>query len=170
MYGDVMTANVKEIEIPKKPLPLIGEIQTMYHVGKFIFKKPVTVQYPEEKGDIPERFRYRIFLSPESCIGCTLCQQICPNHSIKMEVWDLSSQNTGAHAIKTARGVRENAQNKRHLYPDVNFGTCTVCRNCEEICPTNAIYLTHEFETARTRNSFTYSPQELTMQEKDVIK
>jgi NADH-quinone oxidoreductase subunit I len=63
---------------------------------------------------------------------------------------------------------RENPRNKRKIYPDVNFGTCTVCRNCEEICPTDAIYLTHVFETARTRNSFTYSPEELEKHEEEV--
>ncbi len=163
-----MVATVKEIKIPKKPIPIIGSLETMYSIGRFMFKKPITTQYPEEKGEIPERFRFRIFLSPESCIGCTLCEQICPNHSIKMEVWEVEKEQ--GLVVETKRGARENMQNKRHIYPDVNFGTCTVCRNCEEICPTNAIYLTHQFEDARTRNSFTYSPQELTRQEDDVIK
>ncbi len=36
--------------------------------------------------------------------------------------------------------------------------------------PTDAIYLTHVFETARTRNSFTYSPEELALPEDEVIK
>ncbi len=163
-----MVATIKEIKIPKKPIPIIGSLETMYNVGRFMFKKPITTQYPEEKGEIPERFRFRIFLSPESCIGCTLCEQICPNHSIKMEVWEVEKEQ--GLVVETKRGARENLQNKRHIYPDVNFGTCTVCRNCEEICPTNAIYLTHQFEDARTRNSFTYSPQELARQEDDVIK
>ena len=167
-----MVATVKEVKIPKKPIPVIGSLQTMYNIGRFMFKKPVTVQYPEDKGEIPERFRFRIFLSPEACIGCTLCEQVCPNHSIKMEVWkiDEEAKPKGDVVIETARGARENLQNKRHIYPDVNFGTCTVCRNCEEICPTDAIYLTHQFEDARTRNSVTYSPKELTMQEDEVIK
>ena len=87
-----------------------------------------------------------------------------------MEHWDLDRTGLENNVVQTARGDRKNLQNKRNIYPDVNFGTCTVCRQCEEICPTDAIYLTHEFESARTRNSFTYSPEELTMQEEDVIK
>ncbi len=165
-----MGATVKELKEPKKPVPIIGELQTMYRMGKYMFKKPVTTQYPEEKGKIPERFRYRIFLVPEACVGCSSCERICPNHSIKMEHWDFDRSNLENAVVQTAHGERKNLRNTRNIYPDVNFGTCTVCRQCEEICPTDAIYLTHEFECSRTRNSFTYSPEELTMQEEDVIK
>jgi NADH-quinone oxidoreductase subunit I len=80
-----MVATVKEIKIPKKPVPVIGSLKSMVNMGKYMFTKPVTTQYPEDKGVIPERFRFRIFLVPEACVGCTLCSKICPNHSIKME-------------------------------------------------------------------------------------
>lgn len=148
-----MTIGIKEVEEPKKRVPLVGVISGMATVGKHLFQKPVTLQYPEEKPDLPERFRFRIYLKLDDCVGCTLCEQVCPNGSIKM-------QNV----------QRENPRNKRMIYPDVNFGTCTVCRNCQEICPTEAIYLTHVFETSRTRNSFTYSPEELAMDEDKVKK
>ena len=142
-----------EVKEPKKRIPLIGILSGMISVASHLFRKPVTVQYPEVRPYQPERFRFRISLKLDDCVGCTLCEQVCPNGSIKME-----------------KLVRENPRNKRMLYPDVNFGTCTVCRNCEEICPTTAIYLTHEFETARTKNSFLYSPLELAMDEKEVKK
>ncbi len=148
-----MTIGIKEVEEPKKRVPLVGVISGMATVGKHLFQKPVTLQYPEEKPDLPERFRFRIYLKLDDCVGCTLCEQVCPNGSIKM-------QNV----------QRENPRNKRMIYPDVNFGTCTVCRNCQEICPTEAIYLTHVFETSRTRNSFTYSPEELALDEDKVKK
>lgn len=142
---------IKEIEEPKKQLPLVGSLKGMILVAKHLFQKPATVEYPEIKPYIAERFKFRIFLSLDDCVGCTLCEQVCPNLTIHMQPVD-----------------RENPRNKRKIYPDVNFGTCTVCRNCEEICPTDAIYLTHEFETARTRNTFTYSPQELQHSEDEV--
>lgn len=144
---------IKEVEEPKKSLPLVGILKGIFGVGKHLFQKPVTVQYPEERGYTPERFRFRIFLNMDDCVGCTLCEQVCPNLTIHMQYVD-----------------KENPRNKRKIYPEVNFGTCTVCRNCEEICPTEAIYLTHEFETSRTRNNFTYSPEELGKPESEVIK
>ena len=139
-----------EVKQPKR-IPFIGMLQGMLTVFKHGFQKPVTVQYPEEKETLPDRFKYRIFLSMDDCVGCTLCEQVCPNLTISMQHVE-----------------RENPRNKRKLYPDVNFGTCTVRRNCEEICPTDAIYLTHVFETARTRNSFTYNPEELEKHEEEV--
>jgi NADH-quinone oxidoreductase subunit I len=142
-----------EVKEPRRPIPIVGSISGMVNVARHLFRKPVTVQYPEEKPILPQRFRARIFLRLDDCVGCTLCEQVCPNNSITMQLVD-----------------RENPRNKRKIYPDVNFGTCTVCRNCEEICPTDAIYLTHVFETSRTRNSFTYSPQELALQENEVKK
>ena len=142
-----------EVKEPRRPIPIVGSLKGMLIVGKHLFRKPVTVQYPEVRQELPKRFRFRIFLNLDECVGCTLCEQVCPNGSIHMQSVE-----------------RENPRNKRKIYPDVNFGTCTVCRNCEEICPTDAIYLTHVFETSRTRNSFTYSPEELAMNEDEVKK
>ncbi len=78
-----MVATVKEVKIPKKPIPVIGSLQTMYNIGRFMFKKPVTVQYPEDKGEIPERFRFRIFLSPEACIGCTYASRFVQTTALR---------------------------------------------------------------------------------------
>ncbi len=142
-----------DVKEPGRRIPLVGSLEGVLTVLKHAVMKPVTVQYPEEQAYTPERFRFRIFLNLDDCVGCTLCEQVCPNKSIVME-----------------KVNRENPRNKRMIYPDVNFGTCTVCRNCEEICPTDAIYLTHVFETSRTKNSFLYSPEELAKQEGEVIK
>ncbi|MCL4357244.1 MAG: NADH-quinone oxidoreductase subunit NuoI [Candidatus Thermoplasmatota archaeon] len=141
---------IKEIK-PPRSVPFFGMIGGMFTVFKHAFQKPVTVQYPEKREDQGDRFRFRIYLSTDDCVGCTLCEQVCPNLSITMMLLD-----------------KENPRNKRKIYPSVNFGTCTVCRNCEEICPTDAIYLKGVFETSRTRNSFFYNPLELEKNEEDV--
>jgi NADH-quinone oxidoreductase subunit I len=141
---------IKEVKEPKR-IPIVGSVMGMFTVFKHLFQKPVTVQYPEVKGDIPDRFRFRVYLSTDDCVGCTLCEQVCPNLSITMMNLD-----------------KENQRNKRKIYPTVNFGTCTVCRNCEEICPTDAIYLKEVFETARTKNNFMYSPTDLEKGEDEV--
>ena len=58
--------------------------------GRYLFKKKVTVQYPEEK--TPQSFRFRGLHAlrryangEERCIACKLCEAICPALAISIE-------------------------------------------------------------------------------------
>ena len=56
-----------------------------------MFRKPITVQYPEQRVVLPLRFRGRLVMpiDPEKgtnrCTACMRCVKICPNHSIDIE-------------------------------------------------------------------------------------
>ncbi len=57
---------------------------------KYIFKPPVTVNYPYEKGPLSPRFRGEHALrrypnGEERCIACKLCEAICPAQAITIE-------------------------------------------------------------------------------------
>lgn len=98
-----------------------------------------TVDYPDEAREIPDSHRGRVTLRPELCIGCTQCSMACPNASCTMT--------TGPEA----------PQNKKGLYPQVNVGQCMYCALCEEVCPTDAIYLDKEFRMVQLdRRYFDY--------------
>ena len=56
------------------------------------FRKPVTVHYPTTVRLTPDRFRGLLALTydketgEENCIGCMLCEQICPDFCIDVSV------------------------------------------------------------------------------------
>ena len=98
---------------------------------KHIFKRPVTVQYPEEKLDVSERFRGLLAYNPEICTACLSCERNCPNRCIK---------------IKTQK-----EDGKRVVEEYIYFaGRCMFCGICEDVCPTKpkAVILTKKYELA----------------------
>ena len=57
---------------------------------KNLGRKPVTVHYPDVKRAYPDRFRGILALTydketgEENCIGCRLCEYICPSQIIRV--------------------------------------------------------------------------------------
>ena len=54
---------------------------------KNLFRKPVTVHYPDVVRPYPDRFRGILALiydetGEEACIGCRLCEYVCPPKAI----------------------------------------------------------------------------------------
>jgi NADH-quinone oxidoreductase subunit I len=104
----------------------------------YIFRKPITVQYPEQKAVIPLRFRGRLVLpvDPDKgtnrCTACMRCVKACPNHSIDIE------------KLKGPDGAPK-PRAAKYLY---NVGTCMFCNLCVESCPFFAIVMSDEHELA----------------------
>jgi NADH-quinone oxidoreductase subunit I len=115
-----------------------------------LLEKPVTIEYPEEKRPVAERFRGRIYLKLETCIGCTLCAQACPNGSCYMVDYDPGF---------------DTPQNKRKKFPAVEISKCMYCSLCEEACPTDSIRMGKEYETAAYVRDFDYKPDRLSQNE-----
>ena len=110
-----------------------------------LFKRPVTVQYPEEPVKIQARFRGRHHLlrhpdtGLEKCIGCSLCAAVCPSYAIYVE-----AEENDPHDPKSA------GERYASIY-EINMVRCIFCGLCEEACPTGAVVLGHEFELADYR-------------------
>ena len=56
-----------------------------------LFRKKVTIQYPEQKTPTSPRFRGEHALryydnGEERCIGCKLCEAVCPAQAIFIEI------------------------------------------------------------------------------------
>ncbi len=101
--------------------------------GRYMFKRKLTVQYPEEKTPISPRFRglhalRRYPNGEERCIACKLCEAVCPALAITIE--------TEPRADGSRRTTRY----------DIDLFKCIYCGFCEESCPVDSIVETRFFE------------------------
>ena len=105
----------------------------MQLTGRHLFKRKITVMYPEEKTPASPRFRgvhalRRYPNGEERCIACKLCEAVCPALAITIE----SEQ-------------REDGTRRTTRY-DVDLIKCIFCGFCEESCPVDSIVETHIHE------------------------
>ncbi len=106
--------------------------------GKGLF----TVQYPEEKLQVPERFRYLPFLLYEEkpdgtkedrCTSCGICAKVCPPQCIWIERTEDPVTKRPVPAPKA-------------FFIDTDI--CMNCGYCAEYCPFDAIKMDHDYEIA----------------------
>ncbi len=110
-----------------------GTVEPFWVTLRNMFKKPVTVQYPEEKRTPYERYRARIVLTrdpqgDERCVACHLCSAACPVNCISMQAAE-----------------REDGRRYASWFR-INFARCIFCGLCAEACPTLAIQMSADYE------------------------
>ena len=69
----------------------------MWYIFLHTFHKRETIQYPEERPELPPRWRGRIILSrdpdgEERCVACYLCSVACPVDCIALQATEDSSE------------------------------------------------------------------------------
>jgi len=99
------------------------------------FRKPITVHYPERPRTYPNRYRGLLALTydketgEENCIGCRLCEYVCPPAVIKVEMLKAEKRNFARTFTL-------------ELY------ACEFCELCVQVCPTDAIIMMKSFDLA----------------------
>ncbi len=119
------------------------------------------MQYPEVQTQMAKYYTYdpklgianagykgRHILWLDKCTGCQLCSIACENISQAIEM------------VKVPSIVEK--QNKKSLYPQVDYAKCVFCGLCVDACPFYALGMTEDFNLVSTsKKALVYSPEKL---------
>jgi NADH-quinone oxidoreductase subunit I len=101
-----------------------------------LFKKPVTIQYPDEHMEMPAwtrgrpRLIYNVDVGDLRCTACGACAIACPVDVIRIE----------HHPGPDRKKVLDRF--------DIDMGGCIECALCVEACPFQALVMAPDFEMA----------------------
>lgn len=103
---------------------------------RYVFMKPVTVNYPEHRLSFSSRYRGIHEFELNKCIACDLCAKACPVDCIYIE-------KTGPRRIDKNTGlVDENdPKNGKLTRFAIDYSKCLFCALCTEPCPTECIHM-----------------------------
>src|SRR5437764_6777579 len=104
-----------------------------------------TIQYPEERHQLPENYRNFPFLVYDGddaeaglrCVACKICEKECPPQCIY---------------ITKSEDKKPDYMGKPQLYPkvfDIDISVCMSCQICVEVCPFEAIKMDKDFELSK---------------------
>ncbi len=120
-----------------------------------MFKPTVTLEYPEERPDIPPGYRGVPTLVKDpngrtKCVSCQLCEFVCPPKAIRITPGEISGSSEYAHVEKAPQEF------------DINMLRCIYCGFCQEVCPEEAIFLKDMFSlSGYTREEMVFKKEKL---------
>jgi NADH-quinone oxidoreductase subunit I len=148
-------------------LYLVAIIKGLIITIKHLFRRKVTIQYPEQVREFSPVYRGKHMLKRdeqgrENCTACGLCALSCPAEAITMT-------------------AAERKPGEEHLYREekyasvyeINMLRCIFCGLCEEACPKDAVYLTLSKElvpSSYDREDFIFGKDKLVMPLEMAIK
>ncbi|MFP3220136.1 MAG: 4Fe-4S binding protein [Candidatus Marsarchaeota archaeon] len=133
----------------------------------FIDPHRMTLDYPAEAMELPKNYRGFFKLVDDKCIGCSLCEMVCPSNAITMlqlppaapkssvpsatqvEPQPQTQPQAQAQAQAQAKpqvAVAQSQSQRPRKRPLVDWGLCIFCYFCVDVCPTEA------FETSNVHD------------------
>lgn len=93
-------------------------------MGKLL-RRSDTVLYPAVHAKVPAHFRGALKFDPEKCVGCKMCERVCPSNAIQIEKVE-----------------------DRRFKAIVRMDKCIFCGQCVDTCRKGALENTSSFELA----------------------
>ena len=132
------------IQVERKPLTFAERTYIPQIVGglrttlKHFFRKPLTLEYPEQRPALPAGYRGvpTLVKDPhgrEKCVSCQLCEFVCPPKAIRIPPGEIPADAPTAHVEKAPKAF------------DIDMLRCIYCGLCQEVCPEEAIWLQNQF-------------------------
>lgn len=112
-----------------------GIFKALSIVFKNLFRPNITIMYPHEKWNLPERARWAVEMKYDEdgahkCTACQICEKTCPDFIIEIDI------TVGEDRTKHINHWR------------YQRGACMMCGLCVEACPFDAIKMGHDYELA----------------------
>ncbi|MEN9580870.1 MAG: NADH-quinone oxidoreductase subunit 9, partial [Pseudomonadota bacterium] len=101
---------------------------------KHMFRKKLTLQYPEQKPVLLGKYRGVPVLVKDQddrvkCVACQLCEFVCPPKAIRI-----------VPGFRSQTGADRNVEKEPKEF-ELDLLRCIYCGLCEEACPEEAIFL-----------------------------
>lgn len=149
--------------LERKPLSIaeqtyIPQILTGLKITmKNMLSPVVTLEYPEERPEIPPNYRGVPVLvkdpnGREKCVSCQLCEFVCPPKAIRITPGAIDDDAETAHVEKAPEEF------------EINMLRCIYCGLCQEVCPEEAIFLQDIFSLSG------YSREEMVFKKKKLYE
>lgn len=147
--------------VERKPLSLAEQTYLPQILGglkitlRNMFKPAVTLEYPDERPEIPEGYRGvpTLVKDPngrEKCVSCQLCEFVCPPKAIRIVPREIDESSANAHVEKAPEEF------------EINMLRCIYCGFCQEVCPEEAIFLQDIFSlSGYTREELNFKKDKL---------
>jgi NADH-quinone oxidoreductase subunit I len=109
---------------------------------RHLFTPSITLQYPDERWEMPERSRNQLFNDIDDCIGCDQCARVCPVDCIYIECEKAGpDEDLGL----TSKGTKKRL---KVLKFDIDMALCCYCGLCTYPCPTECLVMTPSYESS----------------------
>ena len=98
-------------------------------LARNLLQGPPTDPFPFKEAPTPQRFRGRVTMDPQKCVGCAICRHVCAGRAIHIQPHE---EGTGYDFA-------------------IWHNSCALCGMCRHFCPTGAITMTNDWHNAHTQ-------------------